>query len=145
MTTNWYARTRFVNIKEDYSMDDARNCWWTEVVSNANLECFNPNKYRIKAVEIMLKIWWSNYYFKPKNWEPTTISEKKADTTWATTYYCYWWNDYMTAMRSDHFPRADGSDATRVRLWKSYCWETRREVWWRSGASYMNYSTQWTF
>jgi prepilin-type N-terminal cleavage/methylation domain-containing protein len=155
MTTNGWGWTRYVNIKWDYSFDDAKKCW----LSNRNwentsktIECFNPNRLNFIVNELMIK--------EDVNWD----WNKDSSETWIKKFKenypsqidkvdhwnrkCKWWKEYMTVMAwSSAYPNDTLTNISWIRLWLSFCNPNTyyREVWWRSTGSFMNYSstTNW--
>ncbi len=140
MTTNWWWWTRYVNIKWNYNMNDAKDCWLGTNISNSNLDCFNPNRYSVNIVQLFNNEWnWNKYYYNLTNsWASTTT----AKSNWNRK--CLGHNEYMTIMRANTTPKTDTSDTDYVRMWKSFCWFSRDPAG-RSGWSFMNYDSAGTF
>ncbi len=138
MTTDSGGWTRFVDIKWDYSFDDARNCWLGTNISNANLECFNPNRYSINPTTLMNIDWSGNYTY-------TMLDSNNSITTQSSNGQrrCLWHNEYMTIMRANQYPNPDGSDTSYIRLWRDFCTYSRDPAgrWW----GFMNYDSSWDF
>ena len=133
MTTDSGGWTRFVDIKWDYSKQNAIDCWLGTNISNANLECFNPNRYSINPTKLMNIDWSGNYTYTmiDSNSSINTISSN-------STYRCLWHNEYMTVMRWwDTNPNPDWSDTSYIRLWRNFCKYSRDSAgrWW----NFMNY------
>jgi hypothetical protein len=130
MTTDWWGWTRYVNIKWNYSFNDAYACWqksdWTNITGYTNLECFNPNRYNISANNIMLKF-DGNTYTRSLTLTPSV----NTTTNWASSYYCVWWKEYMTIMTTHTWSMWE--DGSFVWLWLNYCapsWESyQHEMW----------------
>ncbi len=145
--TNWWY-TRYLNIKWNYTLTDAQNCWLWSIINNWEIECFNPNRYSMKADKIRI--------VKGANsWEYTNLSPNPSFTTQTTkgsapwTQYCLWWENYMTIDKFNNFPNQDTSDLKHVRLWLSFC-NSLQELWWIDKTSagsikYYNYSTSWNW
>ena len=132
MTRDNWGWTRFVNIKGNYSFDNARDCWlWTNI-SNDYLECFNPNRYWIEVNNFMNIDWSWEYTVSSRDSNPSVDTE-----TTNSSRHCLGHSDYMTVMRSNQTPASDGSDAQYIRLWRSYCDFNREPGWVYS--KYMNY------
>jgi hypothetical protein len=150
MTTDWWGRTRYVNILWNYTFANAKDCWqksdWP-ATNYTNLECFNPNRYNMAANNIMLKTWWQNY-FEALNW----LIETNVEEITSPGIHCKWHSDYMTIAIEWVTPTYDNT--TMIWLWYSYCnpwlvWD-KREVWWMvwnawywSDQHYMSYSHSW--
>jgi len=151
MTTDGWWRTRYVNIKWNYTFNNAKDCWlrdsWPKT-DYINLECFNPNRYNMAANNIMLiKTWWQNY-FEALNW----LIETNVEEITSPGIHCKWHSDYMTIAIEWVTPTYDNT--TMIWLWYSYCnpwlvWD-KREVWWMvwnawywSDQHYMSYSHGW--
>jgi hypothetical protein len=136
MTTNWWGRTRYVNIIWNYSATDASSCVTTQtIVKNSNIECFNPNQFNMAANNIMLKIWWQSYE-KVLNWQV----EKNVDTT-RSHRKCTWHSEYMIKMIYTVEPTND--TYYYYWFWLNYC-KYDAQVGWRSWTgSYRNYSNIW--
>ena len=138
MTTDSGGWTRFIDIKWDYSKQNAIDCWlWTNI-SNSNLECFNPNRYWINTTTLMNIDWSGNYSYSVTDWNSslTTQSER-----WKRK--CLGHDEYMTIMKWDEYPQADWSDAAYIRLWVNFCKSSRETAgrWW----NFMNYDNDWSF
>jgi len=138
MTTDNWGWTRFVNIKWDYSKQNAIDCWkWTNI-NNSNLECFNPNRYSINPTTLMNIDWSGNYTY-------TMISSNASVTTQnsASSRKCLGHDEYMTIMRKDEYPNPDWSDTAYIRLARNFCKYSRDPAgrWW----SFMNYDPSWDF
>jgi hypothetical protein len=127
MTTNWWGRTRYINIKWNYTFSDAKNCWsWTQI-SNTNLECFNPNRYNMAASSMLLKRDWTNYFKNDLNWISSVSTEYKF--AW-TSYPCRWHAQYMNIMWNKWETSLIMDNAINVRLWYSFCDSASWEIWW---------------
>ncbi len=151
MTTNGWGWSRYINIKWNYSFDDAKKCW----LSNRNwentwntIECFNPNRLNFIVSELMIKedVDWDwdkesneTWFKKFKDNYPSQI---KKIASWSRK--CRWWEEYMTVMAgSAAYPDETLTNVQRIRLWLSFCNPDSpyREVWWRNnGTVFMNYS-----
>ena len=135
MTSNWWGWTRYVNIKANYTLGDAKSCWLGTNISNASLECFNPNRYGVNSAQLFNNEWNNTKYYYD-------ISDSKPSTTTSNIRgprYCKGHDEYMTIMRKDQDPLADASDSTFVRMWRDFCKYWRDPAgtsWW---TSYMNY------
>ena len=156
MTTNWWGRTRYVNITGNYSFDDAKKCWlsernWTN--ASKTIECYNPNRLNFIISELMIKedVNWDwvkdsseQWIKKFKNNYPSQIEKIES---WSRK--CRWWREYMSVMAgSAAYPNESLSNVERVRLWLSYCNPNNsyREVWWISTWNdFMNYSSVWSW
>jgi prepilin-type N-terminal cleavage/methylation domain-containing protein len=137
MTTDWGGWTRFVNIKWNYTIEDAKKCWlWS--INNPNLECFNPNRYWINPDKLMNIDWLSTYYTDIA-WGSSVTTEIKRNP-----FRCLWHKEYMTIMVPNVTPTSDWSDARYVWLWRNYC-KYEREVAWIGPQKFMNYDTNWDF
>ena len=80
MTTDWGWWTRFVDIKWDYTRQNAIDCWLGTNISNTNLECFNPNRYNISPTTLMNIDWSWNYTYTmvDSNSSTTTTSNRSS-------------------------------------------------------------------
>jgi hypothetical protein len=137
MTTDWGGWTRFVNIKWNYNIEDAKKCWlWS--INNSNLECFNPNRYWINPDKLM-NIDWSSTYYTDITWGSSVTTEIKRNP-----FTCLWHKEYMTIMVPNVTPTSDWSDARYVWLWRNYC-KYEREVAWIGPQKFMNYDKKWDF
>jgi hypothetical protein len=138
MTTDNWGWTRFVNIKWDYSKQDAIDCWlWTNI-NNSNLDCFNPNRYWIAPTTLMNIDWSWNYTYTMLDSNPSIDTES---SNWSRR--CLWHDEYMTIMRADTTPANDGSDTAYVRLARNFC-KYSRDPAGRWGA-FMNYDPSANF
>jgi len=149
MTTNWWWWTRYIDIKWNYSFDDAKKCWlsknsWTNW--SGTIECYNPNRLNFVVSEYMVK----QDFDSDKNWKHWIKKFKQdypsqIENIEASIRKCKWWPEYMAIMKSNSsYPKSDASDSTYVRLWLSFCNENinTREVWWRAWwNNFMNYSS----
>ncbi len=132
MTIDDGGWTRFLDIKWDYSKQNAIDCWLGTNISNANLECFNPNRYNISPNILMNIDWSGNYTYTLIDWNSSTITES---SNWSRK--CLGHDEYMTIMRADTTPNSDWSDTSYIRLARSFCKYSREPAgrWW----SFMNY------
>lgn len=149
MTTNGWGWTRYLNIKSNYSFADAKTCFlWS--VSNANIDCFNPNRFDMQANEFMAKQTVSgtktNYFFTNNSPEPSVDSETNDGRN-----YCFWWKTYMSVMYWSVQPWNTPPDLSLesnwkyVWLWLNFC-KTWFWIWWsRVSNWYMNYSSSARF
>ncbi len=142
MSTNWWGWTQYVNIKWNYDFSNAVDCWLGNIVSNSNLECFNPNRFNIAATELYNDDWnWNNYFYNISN-----IWANVSTQTSRSSYRCLWHSEYMTMMvTNSNIPNPDWSNARWIRLWKNYCQFWREAAWSHISNSYMNYDTAGTF
>ena len=136
-TDNWWW-TRFVNIKWNYSRNEAINCWLGQIISNSNLDCFNPNRFGISPTTLMNIDWSGNYTY-------TMIDSNPSVTTKTSRWRrkCLWHDEYMTIMKWNSYPKADWSDTSYVRLARSFCKYSRDPA--GRGGSFMNYDNTWDF
>ena len=139
MTTDSWWWTRFVDIKWDYTRQNAINCWLGTNISNINLECFNPNRYSINPTTLMNIDWSGNYTY-------TMINSSNSVTTQSSNGQrrCLWHEEYMTIMRWWNInPNPDWSDTVYVRLARDFCKYSRDPAgrWW----GFMNYDSSWDF
>jgi hypothetical protein len=135
MTTDSWGWTRFVDIKWDYSKQNAIDCWLGTNISNSNLECFNPNRYWINPTTLMNIDWSWNYTYTILDSNSSLITKT---SNWSRR--CLWHDEYMTIMRwwsTD--PNPDWSDTAYIRLARSFCKYSRDPAgrWW----SFMNYDS----
>jgi len=138
MDYDWGWWTRFVDIKNKYSFNDAKSCWlWTNI-NNWNIECFNPNRYDFIAKEIYWKINNTNY----KITLDKTASTSTSTSRW--NYHCLWNQEYMTIMwGSNTYPHSNADNISYIRLWLNYCWNKggdRQIGWFSNSNEYQNYS-----
>ncbi len=141
MSTNWWWWTQYVNIKWSYNFSDAKSCWLWNIISNYNLECFNPNRYSIDVTELYNDDWnWNDYFYNISNiWEDVSTQTSRG------SYRCLWHSDFMTIMTQNNLPNPDWSDAKWIWLWKNYCQFWREVAWSYISNGYMNYDTTGTF
>ncbi len=140
MSTNWWGRTQYVDIKWNYPFSDARDCWLWNIIDNSNLKCFNPNRFRVAVTELYNDDWsWTDYFYDISDvWVDISTPRSKG------SYRCLWHSEFMTIMtRNPNTPNPDWSNAVRARLWKTFC-PFLREVAWKSQTGYMNYDTLWS-
>ncbi len=140
MTTSWGGWTRYVDIKWDYSFQNSLDCWLGTNIDNANLRCFNPNRYWVNAAQLFNDEWNGSKYYYDLNSPVASVNTP----SWWWTRKCLWHDEYMTVMRADQTPQADWSDASYVRMWKDFC-SFSRDPAGRSGGSFMNYDPSNTF
>ena len=121
-TTNWDNDkwwTRYLNIKWNYTLEDAKKCWTGEIISNDKIDCFNPNVFWMRAEKFMLKENWKKYFYKNNEPEPNINSIHSI--TWAWEHgVCHWWNYYMTVYDHNQYNK-DISNIRWVSLWLSLC------------------------
>ena len=152
MTTDGWGWSRYVNITDEYSFQDAKDCWLSsETIHNAEwtIECYNPNRLNFVVKDFMVKtdfnedwniesdeIWLRKF----KQDYPSQIVE-----TDRPPYKCKWWEEYMTVMSptASGYPNNDLSNVSWIRLWLNFCNvdAQHREVWWINPTPlFMNYS-----
>ena len=138
MTYSSGGRTRYVNIKWNYTLAEWIDCWKWTTIDNANLECFNPNRYNITASNL-LNIDWSGTYTY------TFVSGTPSYTATSSNGIrkCLGHNEYMTIMKSSTTPLADGSDAQYLRLGANFCKSWRETA--GRGWDFMNYDNDGSF
>jgi len=160
MTTNGWGWTRYVDIRWNYSFDDAKKCWlsksnWTNW--SWTIECFNPNRLNFIVSEYMVKQntqddwnWtWNKWTKKFSNNYPSEINRTSQGKR-----RCRWWTEYMTVMRQYEYPDNDLSNIDITDETKTYFWLGLNfcnsdifdwELWGFNAADtmFMNYSTFW--
>jgi len=124
MTTNGWGWTRYIDIRWNYSFDDAKKCWlWTNW--SWTIECFNPNRLNFVVSEYMVKqdTDWDVNHSMDKYWTkkfkksyPSQIEE------WVTTdlrYYIKWCLKYMIAIAENEKPnkKLDNINWVYLGLW----------------------------
>ncbi|PZM86457.1 hypothetical protein DLH72_00875 [Candidatus Gracilibacteria bacterium] len=124
MTTTGGGWTRYLNIKSNYSFADAKTCFLGSV-SNANIDCFNPNRFDMQANEFMAKQTVSgtktNYFFTNNSPEPSFDSKTSNSSN---NYKCLGGNNYMIIMKHMSDGKdilSDGSNSGYVFLGLSFC------------------------
>jgi hypothetical protein len=131
-TDNW-GWTRFVDIKWDYSFEDAKKCWLWNIINNSNLDCFNPNRYWINPTKLMNIDWSWTYKYTFSDWSssfstPTENERRK----------CLWHSEYMTIM-AEGTVESDWSNTQYIRLWQNFCKESWEVAWRWISVGFMNY------
>jgi len=136
MKTEWWGWTRYVNIKWNYTLSQAKNCFSKDnwpYLSN-QIDCFNPNRYGMNVYELKNKVNW--IYFPTKIINTTSsIDTIKWLCTWNEHYMVMYVRDWSTLAN-------DLSNVTHAWLWLSNC-KYWRQAWWRSDWStnkYMNWT-----
>lgn len=139
MTDDGWGWTRYVNIKWNYTFDEAKKCWWWKYQSE-EIECFNPNQYNFIVQDYKVTIDNQTYYKRFKTEIPSRIYETNRGS-----YQCLGGQDYMTLMNSatsySNYPSILEDNIQWIRLWLNFCDESGREVGWRYLTSFMNYSS----
>lgn len=106
--------TRYLNIKWNYSFEDAKSCWLWNIISNDKIDCFNPNRFEMRAEKFMAKQWENTYFYNNPEPEPSIDTEK------INRYKCVWWKNYMTILsRLNDITNIE--NANIIRLWLTYC------------------------
>ncbi|MDQ7022778.1 MAG: fibrinogen-like YCDxxxxGGGW domain-containing protein [Candidatus Gracilibacteria bacterium] len=153
MTTDGGGWTRYVNIKGNYSFDDAKQCWLAKSTwenTGKTIECFNPNRLNFIVSEYMVKQDGDNNgsYNSNEIWNkkfekayPSQIEEVAYNTTRA----CKGGIEYMAVMSSysTGYPNNELTNLTYIRLGLSFCDENNgREIGGSRGTNidFMNYS-----
>ncbi|PIE85236.1 hypothetical protein CSA08_03180 [Candidatus Gracilibacteria bacterium] len=142
MTNNGGGWTRYVHMKGPrYHYADTIHCRQGTVISNNEIDCFNPNRFGIAAKQLFNDEWNGvKYYYNMQNPAPST-------TTLTTNSFrrCRGHGEYMTVMLDYSYPAVDGHDAKFVRMGRSYC-EYGRDPGGRSFmAQYMNFDPNGDF
>lgn len=143
MTDKWGGWTRYVDIKWNYSFEDAKKCWlW--IYSNNNIECFNPNQYSFVVSQYKADI-NSNTYYKAFQKEIPSKIYKESFSAWN----CRGGREYMTAMQQGTYPNSTLSWIRYLWLGLSFCDDSAWWVGWiqeNGSTTYMNsahISTEW--
>ncbi len=141
MTTNGWGWTEYVKIKWNYSYTDAISCWQGNNINNANLECFNPNRYNIPAAQLMNKEWnGTTYYYSLIDSNPSVTTQTSSGIR-----KCVGHDEYMTIMRRDTYPLVDGSDTQYTRLGRNFCKYSRDPGGAAYNSNFMSYDSAWSF
>ena len=144
MTDKWGGWTRYVDIKGNYSFEEAKKCWFGNHRSTT-IDCFNPNQYSFIAKQFKATINGAAYYKQFTKDIPSKIYKKNFSDS-----YCRWGGEYMTAMKQDNYPNADLDNIDYIWLGLSFC---DIGFWWvgwtqSTGNPYMNSASitkQWPY